>query len=104
MGIPSPKVDADARSPGELLPHHAALIAASAICDAVRDARGYYSATDSSELRALGFSAAQATTPALVLPIHGTGGSIVGTTPNSTPIAHVSSHPGTCASDAVGAR
>ena len=48
---------------------HRALIAASAISDVVRDARGYRTVTDPGELRRLGFSAAQARVPGLLVPL-----------------------------------
>jgi Domain of unknown function (DUF3854) len=56
---------------------HAELIRASGISDAVRDARGYWTATSATDLIALGFSTTQAIVPALVIPIHGTGGNVV---------------------------
>ena len=59
-----------------LLPHHAALIAASSITDAVRDARGYYSATSREELVALRFDSFQRRVPALAIPIFGVSGSV----------------------------
>lgn len=61
-----------------LLPHHADLIAASAIAPDVATERGYYSATVKARLLDLGFSALQARVPALVIPLHGTRGGIVG--------------------------
>jgi hypothetical protein len=66
-----------ANSTTRLLAHHAALIAASGIGDSVRDARGYFSATDANDLLKLGFTRAQAIVPALVIPIHGPSGGVV---------------------------
>jgi uncharacterized protein DUF3631/uncharacterized protein DUF3854 len=60
-----------------LLDHHAALIKASAIADDVARERGYHSATVAARVRELGFSAAQARVPCLVVPIHGVAGGIV---------------------------
>jgi hypothetical protein len=62
----------------DLLPHHAALISASAIADEVRDDRGYYTATTSEQLANLGFAATQTRVPALVLPIYGPSGDLAG--------------------------
>src|SRR5438067_4926127 len=59
-----------------LLPHHAALIAASGISDEVRDQRGYHSVTVKAELRRLGFGAAQQSVPGLVIPIHDVRGEV----------------------------
>jgi hypothetical protein len=56
-----------------LLPQHVQLITESAIHPDVALARGYRSVTDSDDLRDLGFSAAQARTPALLVPIYGPG-------------------------------
>lgn len=56
---------------------HKALIAASAVSDAVRDARGYFTATRKAELAALGFSPKQRLVPALVIPIFDAAGKIV---------------------------
>jgi len=59
-----------------LLPHHAALLRASAISDTVARARGYRSVTTGAELFEIGFSARQARAPALLIPIWGVGGEI----------------------------
>ena len=60
----------------ELLPHHAALLTASAIAADVALARGYWSATAEAGLHQLGFTAAQAQVPAIVLPIWNVAGEI----------------------------
>jgi hypothetical protein len=52
-----------------LLPHHAELLRASAISDAVATARGYRSVTKKAELLRLRFSERQARVPALLLPV-----------------------------------
>jgi hypothetical protein len=58
------------RYPGlDLLPQHAALLAASAIADGVAVARGYRSVTVRAELGRLGFPPAQRRVPALLLPV-----------------------------------
>ena len=62
----------------DLLPHHAALISASAIDAEVRDDRGYYTATTSEQLASLGFAATQIRVPALVVPIYGPSGNLAG--------------------------
>lgn len=60
-----------------ILPQHQALITASAITDAVRDARGYRSVTDPTELRALGFAAYQSKlVPCLLVPVRDATGEI----------------------------
>lgn len=59
-----------------LLQHHADLISASSISDAVRQSRGYFSVTKKTEIAALGFSPAQQRPPALVIPIRGLDGNI----------------------------
>lgn len=59
-----------------LAPQHAALVAASAIRADVADARGYRTVTSRAELRRLGFSEAQARTPALLLPVHSVTGDV----------------------------
>lgn len=68
-GRTSPNVD-------RLLPHHAALLIASAISDAVARTRGYRSATTKAELHELGFSDRQARVPALVIPVWGVAGEV----------------------------
>jgi P4 family phage/plasmid primase-like protien len=52
-----------------LLPHHAKMLADSAISREVIESRGYYSTTSAAELAGLGFSPAQRRVPALVVPI-----------------------------------
>jgi hypothetical protein len=59
-----------------LLPHHARLLAASAISGAVAEARGYRSVTTKAELTRLGFSGRQARVPALLVPVWGVTGEI----------------------------
>lgn len=68
----SPQHDAE---PG-LLPQHQALLEASAIAPAVAQARGYRTLTGVAEARSLGFSAAQARVPALLIPIWGMTGEV----------------------------
>ena len=63
-------------SAGTLSPQHAARIAASAISKEVAAARGYKTLTRKSELKALGFGAAQQLVPTLLLPIWGIGGEV----------------------------
>ncbi len=55
----------DSPSPAELLPHHAELIAASAIAPDVAKATGYYSETVGARVHELGFPAKLA--PSLVI-------------------------------------
>ena len=57
-----------------LLPHHAALIDASAIAPEVAAQRGYRSITDPAELTRLGFAAFQRLVPALLVPGYGVDG------------------------------
>jgi putative DNA primase/helicase len=52
-----------------LLPQHARLIEASAINAGLARGRGYFSASSQTTLRQLGFTRAQARTPALVIPL-----------------------------------
>jgi len=52
-----------------LLPHHAKLITASGISEAVATARGYKSATTKAELARLGFGKSQQIIPSLLIPI-----------------------------------
>jgi hypothetical protein len=59
-----------------LLAQHQALITASAIAPDVERARGYWSATDKSDLEELGFPAYQRRVPALVLPVWNVYGEI----------------------------
>jgi hypothetical protein len=59
-----------------LLPQHAALLAASAISDAVAKARGYRSVEQKARLSELGFAAVQARVPALLIPIWNVRGEI----------------------------
>jgi hypothetical protein len=63
-------------SPHQLLTQHSALLAASAISDAVATGRGYRSVTEKVELRSLGFSENQARVPALLLPVWDVNGKI----------------------------
>src|ERR1043166_1260578 len=65
------------RSPMPLLPHHDAMLRASALTDAVIAARGYRSVEQKTELAALGFGRVQQRTPGLLLPIHGPSGEVV---------------------------
>jgi len=73
----------DRRSAGQtgpdfdlLIPHHAALLAASTISAIVARTRAYRSVTTKAELLELGFSAPQARVPALLIPVWGVGGEI----------------------------
>jgi hypothetical protein len=59
-----------------LLPHHAELLAASAISEAVAAARGYRSVTEKAELHRLGFTERQARVSALLLPVWNVTGKI----------------------------
>lgn len=59
-----------------LLPHHAALLAASAISDDVASKRGYRSVTAKAKLIELGFSDRQARVPALLVPVWGVSGEV----------------------------
>jgi hypothetical protein len=59
-----------------LLPQHQALITASGIADDVSRARGYWSATEKSDLECLGFPAYQRRVPALVIPVWNVYGEI----------------------------
>jgi hypothetical protein len=61
----------------ELLDDHRSMLAASAISDDVIAARGYFSATQRSELADLGFATIQRIVPALVVPLWGVNGEIV---------------------------
>ncbi len=61
----------------ELLPQHLALLRGSAISDEVAAARGYRSVEHKARLTELGFSAAQARVPALLIPIIGVHGEVV---------------------------
>jgi hypothetical protein len=60
-----------------LLPQHQALVDASSISPEVAEARGYWSATSTAELEALGFRPYQCSVPALVVPIRDTTGRVV---------------------------
>jgi hypothetical protein len=60
----------------DLLPHHAALLTASAIRDQVAEARGYRSVEQKTRLTELGFSSTQARVPALLIPIWNVHGEI----------------------------
>lgn len=63
---------------GRLLPHHAEKLAASAVSAEVAADRGYVSADTKAQLERCGFSVAQRRPPALVIPIYGVTGEIVG--------------------------
>jgi hypothetical protein len=69
-------------SPGgygmRLRPEHQELLRASAISPEVAQARGYTSVTEQSVLKGKGFSKPQCRVPALLIPIHGTTGEVVG--------------------------
>jgi hypothetical protein len=54
-----------------LLPHHAEMLANSAINGTVARERGYFSVSQKKDLEALGFGRSQQVVPALVIPIHG---------------------------------
>ena len=56
---------------------HQALLDASAIARDVAQARGYFTAEQKRDLKALGFRSEQAHVPCLVIPIHGVNGQIV---------------------------
>jgi hypothetical protein len=75
-GGPSGQGGAQAHS--NILPHHLAQLQASAIAREVIEARGYRSATTRAGLKRLGFSEAQARAPALVIPLWGVAGEVVG--------------------------
>lgn len=62
--------------PADLLPRHAALVAASAIAPAVAAARGYRSLTTKASVRVLGFTETQQHVPALLLPVWNVHGEI----------------------------
>jgi Domain of unknown function (DUF3854) len=62
----------------ELVEQHQQLLRASAIDDDVARARGYWSATRTTELERLGFSRAQRSVPALVIPLWNANGEIAG--------------------------
>jgi len=59
-----------------LLPHHETLIRASNITSDIAEQRGYRTVMTKRELRHLGFSDAQASTPALLLPVHSVTGEV----------------------------
>lgn len=60
-----------------LSPQHVALVTASGITPEVAGARGYRTMTAKAEMRALGFSEAQARVPALLIPIYNVVGEVV---------------------------
>ncbi|MDP9244149.1 MAG: DUF3854 domain-containing protein, partial [Chloroflexota bacterium] len=60
----------------DLLPQHAALLAASAISEAVAKARGYRSVKQKARLSELGFSQPQLRVPALLIPIWNVQGGV----------------------------
>jgi hypothetical protein len=57
-----------------LLPHHRAMLEASALSPGVMNARGYRSITDAKELLVLEFAPRQVRVPGLLLPLHTTDG------------------------------
>jgi hypothetical protein len=61
----------------DLLPHHAALLTASAIAPEVGAARGYRSLTIKRQAKELGFADSQCRVPALLVPIYGVTGELV---------------------------
>lgn len=69
------ETDADLRG---LLTQHRDLVLGSGIAPNVAVARGYRSATVRSEWRRLGFSDVQSRVPALLIPLHGVAGGVVG--------------------------
>jgi Domain of unknown function (DUF3854) len=64
------------REQPRLLPHHAALIAASAIASEVAQARGYRSVTVKADLARAGFAESQRLTPTLLIPIYNVAGDL----------------------------
>ena len=70
----------DTRSGGKpaLLPQHAAMIDASAITKEVAEARGYRSVTTKADAARLGFGRVQQNVPALLVPVRGVTGEVVG--------------------------
>jgi hypothetical protein len=63
---------------GGLLPQHAEKLASSAISPEVASERGYLSADNKSQLERYGFGPSQRRPPALVIPLHGVTGDVVG--------------------------
>jgi len=61
-----------------LLPHHSALLTGSRIADGVAEERGYISLRQKAEVTANGFASSQARVPALLIPLHGVAGGVVG--------------------------
>jgi hypothetical protein len=66
------------QEPRPLLPQHSKKLASSAIADTVTTERGYWSASRKSELEDLGFTRSQQKVPALVIPLCGVTGEVVG--------------------------
>lgn len=59
-----------------LMPHHAAMLEASAIAPEIARERGYRSVTTKAELAALEFPPSQQRVPGLLIPIHNTAGGV----------------------------
>ena len=68
--------DAQARYGAHLLPHHAELLAASAIAPDVATARGYRSIERKADLERKGFSPAQRNVPGLLIPVYSVQGEL----------------------------
>jgi hypothetical protein len=67
----TPSKDTQSGAARTLSPEHRRALEESAIAPQVVSARGYFTATDPTELEELGFSRNQRRVPALVIPIHG---------------------------------
>ena len=70
-GPPSRADGSGAASGRSLLPHHAEMLAKSAISGTVARERGYFSVERKQELERLGFGRTLQIVPTLVIPIHG---------------------------------
>jgi hypothetical protein len=68
--------DEEPQGETRLLPHHRAMLEASAISSQVINARGYRTATKKAELKELGFSDTQCRVPALVIPVFDVTGAV----------------------------